>query len=352
MTDKGADKHLRIFFNQVMIGVGIAAFLVHAIFLYIFSYCAVRELVYFNVASLLLFVAVTVLSLRKWTATAFALTGFEVILHAITATYYIGWDSGFHFYTILLIPVVLFGPRSFWFTKLPLVVVTLVTYMYMMFQFKFNTAPVYALSYVVTSGLHMANTAISLLFLCFLCGIYNLVVHQSARRMYQLANTDALSGLRNRRSILETADIELQKQLSKGNFRPEFHVLICDIDYFKKVNDTHGHDAGDAVIRAVADVLKTNATRSDYCARWGGEEFLIIVPNKKRQDALDIAEAIREQVEALVINHEELALRATMTLGVCSMRRKETLADAIDRADKALYNGKQSGRNRVVFSNE
>ena len=352
MTDKGADKHLRVFFNQVMIGVGIAAFLVHAIFLYVFYYCKVQELVYFNIVSLAVFVAVTALSLRKWTATAFALTGFEVILHAIAATYYIGWDSGFHFYTILLIPVVLFGPRSFWFTKLPLIAVTFVTYLYMMFQFKFNEAPVYALSYIVVSGLHMTNTAISLLFLCFLCGIYNLVVHQSARRMYQLANTDALSGLRNRRSIMETAEIELNKQASKGKFRPDFSVVICDIDYFKRVNDTHGHDAGDAVIRAVAEVLKDNSPRSDYCARWGGEEFLLIMPNKTRQDAIDISERIRGQVEALVIAHEDLRLQATMTFGVCSLRRRETVTDAIDRADKALYAGKQSGRNRVVFADE
>ena len=79
---------------------------------------------------------------------------------------------------------------------------------------------------------------------------------------------------------------------------------------------------------------------------------MLIMPNKTRQDAIDISERIRGQVEALVIAHEDLRLQATMTFGVCSLRRRETVTDAIDRADKALYAGKQSGRNRVVFADE
>lgn len=347
---KGADRHLRTFFNQVMIGVGIAAFFVHAVFLYIFHHSAVRELFYFNIASLLLFVVVTTLSLNRWTAVAFALTGVEVILHAVAAVYYIGWDSGFHFYIILLVPVILFGSRSFWFTKLPLLFIACAVYIALEFQLKYNAAPVYTLSYVTVSGLHLANSAIFLMFLSFLCGIYSLVVHQSVQRMYQLANSDMLSGLKNRRAILETADVVITKQLSRGYVKPDAHFVICDIDHFKRVNDTYGHEAGDAVIRAVADVLQSAAPVPDYCARWGGEEFLILIPALAADKVATSLERIRAGVEILKVQHEEHTLCVTMTFGVARMRRKETVVECIDRADKALYNGKQTGRNKVVFT--
>ena len=352
MKERSADRHLTAVFNQVMIGVSIAAFFVHVIFLYAFYQFGVTELFYFNIASIAIFVVGTILSLRQYTATAFALTCVEVTAHAITATYFIGWDTGFHFYIILLIPVVLFGPRNFWTTKLPLNVAVCVIYLCMEFQFKFNSVPAYDLDTAVVSTLHLANSAISLLFLSFLCGIYNLVVRQSSGDMYRLANTDALSGLKNRRSITATIDRELDKQLAQKKLKPEMHFVICDIDYFKRINDTHGHDAGDQVIRSIAELIQNHSPRPDFCARWGGEEFLIVFPNASRQDVLAEVEALRERIQKTLIIHEDKTLNVTMTFGVCSMRRKETAADSIDRADKALYAGKQTGRNKVVFANE
>jgi diguanylate cyclase (GGDEF)-like protein len=170
--------------------------------------------------------------------------------------------------------------------------------------------------------------------------------------MYRLANTDALSGLKNRRSITATIDRELDKQLAQKKLKPEMHFVICDIDYFKRINDTHGHDAGDQVIRTIAGLIQVHSPRSDFCARWGGEEFLIVFPNKTRQEVMVTIETLREEVQRTSIPHEDKKLSVTMTFGVCSMRRKETAADAIDRADKALYAGKQTGRNKVVFANE
>jgi diguanylate cyclase (GGDEF)-like protein/PAS domain S-box-containing protein len=161
------------------------------------------------------------------------------------------------------------------------------------------------------------------------------------------AVTDELTGLPNRREFLEVTEkiLKSSEQLS---------VLMLDIDFFKKVNDTYGHDAGDEVLRALAKV-GMSATRSmDLFARWGGEEFVVALPGADVEQARAIAEKLREAIEKQDFRHEwriEQAIPFTVSIGVATRAPGEHDLDAImKRADQALYKAKGQGRNRVVVA--
>jgi diguanylate cyclase (GGDEF)-like protein len=162
------------------------------------------------------------------------------------------------------------------------------------------------------------------------------------------ARTDALTGLRNRRAMEEAAGAEVKRGARTG---AALSVIICDIDHFKQVNDRYGHDVGDQVIRVVADVLKGIARESDALGRWGGEEFLAILPDTEENAAAMVAERMRLAVEAAKMPMDR---RVTMSFGVAGLTPGGSdparWQEAVRRADDAMYRAKDAGRNRVMFA--
>lgn len=148
------------------------------------------------------------------------------------------------------------------------------------------------------------------------------------------ANTDSLTGLPNRRMLNEL----LENQLRQSEV---FCILLVDIDYFKAVNDSYGHDRGDEVLRRVAAALQLHARETDIVGRWGGEEFLVLLPFADARACAEIAERLRSQVEAL----RPTGLPVSISLGGTMRRTRDTLPSLIKRADQALYLAKTSGRN-------
>jgi diguanylate cyclase (GGDEF)-like protein len=125
---------------------------------------------------------------------------------------------------------------------------------------------------------------------------------------------------------------------------------MVDIDHFKRVNDTHGHPAGDTVIKELADVATRTLRPSDILARYGGEEFVVSLPDTDQEQALVVAERLRKAVEATAVVSEAGAIRFTVSIGVAICTHRTPLKDAIERADKALFAAKRNGRNRVEVS--
>jgi diguanylate cyclase (GGDEF)-like protein len=162
----------------------------------------------------------------------------------------------------------------------------------------------------------------------------------------QLALTDVLTGLPNRRAINEWA----KRQLS-GAVRHEFPfwVVMGDLDQFKLVNDTFGHDAGDAVLKKFAEVLQANSRQCDICGRIGGDEFLIIISFADEIGARQAIERIREQVQACVFTFGGQEIGVTASFGIAGYRRGEDsdFERLVGRADGALYRAKRLGRNRI-----
>ncbi len=163
-----------------------------------------------------------------------------------------------------------------------------------------------------------------------------------------MANTDYLTGVYNRRHLMDTMNV-IHANAIRGNF--EYTVGILDIDFFKKVNDTYGHDIGDAVIKDLAHMLKTTFRSSDIVSRIGGEEFCIVLPNTKDHDSIATFEKIRSIIENRSIttkSHGEI--KYTISIGVCA-RLSTTFDEMMKEADEMLYEAKQSGRNRVCIKN-
>lgn len=156
---------------------------------------------------------------------------------------------------------------------------------------------------------------------------------------------DHLTGLLNRRGL----DLHFSKVLKSVSSSSPLTLMLIDVDYFKQINDKHGHDIGDACLVEVASTLKESLRDNDIIARFGGEEFLIVLPNTPKTEANFIAEKIRQTIADG--EYSTLKLPLTITLGITETTQpNDTTLKVIKRADKALYKGKDKGRNRLEWS--
>jgi diguanylate cyclase (GGDEF)-like protein/PAS domain S-box-containing protein len=169
-----------------------------------------------------------------------------------------------------------------------------------------------------------------------------------AERVLYLSRHDPLTGLLNRRSLQERFEAERLRSRRSGS---PYSAIMLDIDGFKRFNDEHGHECGDVVLREAARAMAGSARATDSVGRWGGEEFLVLLPETALAGALELAEKIRSRIESLDVAYGGESLRVTMTAGAAESRGPEESADGcIRRADEALLAGKAAGRNRVEGS--
>lgn len=167
-----------------------------------------------------------------------------------------------------------------------------------------------------------------------------------------MANTDELTGLCNRRYFMELAQREIHR--AKRSQRP-LSLVMADVDHFKSVNDNLGHDAGDIALRALASVMRTCIRESDICARIGGEEFIVLLPETGRHYAKQAAERLRERMEGTRIEYQETTIHITLSLGLTTWQPEleetapatATLDCLLKNGDIALYAAKTNGRNRL-----
>lgn len=165
------------------------------------------------------------------------------------------------------------------------------------------------------------------------------------RRLKATANTDVLTGLPNRRAILEAMEAEWSVSIGSG---APLSVIMIDVDHFKQVNDRHGHDVGDEVLREIARVLRANIRQGEDVARLGGEEFLVICPNTRHDQAVIGAERMRQAIERQLIHAGSFTGAVTASFGVAErLAAMQDCVQLLKRADEAVYRAKASGRNAV-----
>jgi diguanylate cyclase (GGDEF)-like protein/PAS domain S-box-containing protein len=172
------------------------------------------------------------------------------------------------------------------------------------------------------------------------------VEHINTQELIDAALTDPLTGLHNRRG--------LEGRAEAIHFRPGGVPLtqvwiMVDIDHFKRVNDTYGHEAGDEVLKAVAEALRSTARGADIVARFGGEEFVLVLPDTSAEMAVRIAERLRLAIAALSTEVDGQVIRVTASFGVAQRAAQESQLEVLERADAALYSSKEGGRNRVTM---
>lgn len=158
----------------------------------------------------------------------------------------------------------------------------------------------------------------------------------------RLATTDILTGAYNRTLFDEIIGREIERV---KRYRNPLSVIMLDVDNFKQVNDTFGHNAGDSVLKKIADIVRRVMRKVDYFMRWGGEEFLIISAETDREQAYTLAERIRKRIGKYKFDHIE---KITISCGVAEYRARDSENSLIKRADDAMYTAKRAGRNRVV----
>lgn len=333
-------------FQALLKGIAVVAGLTHVSFLALFTWARVEALAVVNVASILSYVWVFVLAHQGNASRAWAVTVIEVLAHAIVAVMVIGWDSGFHLYILLVIPVGVVSAIRPLPLKMATVVAVAFTYMALDILTR-HSSPPRELPMVVLDGLHYFNVLGAMLILVFLAGYYYYLNIQAEAALHKMASTDPLTGLRNRRAVHE---VIRQEECRVRRTSEPLAFALCDIDHFKSVNDTHGHDAGDEVLKAVSKALSDSVREMDVVARWGGEEFLVVMPNTPVPGSELVAERLRNRVETLELHVNGKALRVSITMGVALLCDGETSEQAIARADRALYDGKHAGRNRVMMA--
>jgi diguanylate cyclase (GGDEF)-like protein len=173
-------------------------------------------------------------------------------------------------------------------------------------------------------------------------------VHALQAMLQEQAIRDPLSGLYNRRYLDETLDRELARALREGY---PVSIVMCDIDHFKTLNDTYGHQAGDEVIRSLSRFMREQARASDILCRYGGEEFLLVLPGMSPDNAIERIDAWRKKFSEQRVIFGPFELAATLSMGISSYpAHGETPELLIAAADQALYLAKRKGRNRIEHS--
>jgi len=165
------------------------------------------------------------------------------------------------------------------------------------------------------------------------------------------ATTDPLTGLRNRRCFFEKAEEMLGLH---QRYKTDLSILMIDIDHFKTINDSLGHDGGDAVLQRFAEVLSSMVREVDMVARFGGEEFAVLLPDTKRLGAAVLAERTRAAIERTVFEYQDNKLSVTASIGMASIASENvaSISELISVADNRLYLAKKHGRNRICVDNE
>ncbi len=320
-----------------------------------FAQFAIYPMVALNICSVLLYLLCYVsVQMGKSLLWVFNLSYAEIIIHAVIAALLIGTDSGFSLYLIAILPLGYYAVYNFNASE------KAINPMYYVISSVFAFCFVrVASSYIkpcysygdsrVDKAIYIMNffvavVAIVVFFSTLLNQIKfleNLRLHQN-KQLEALSKTDSLTGLANRRTIEERyAQAEALKE--------GYALILGDIDDFKKVNDTYGHNIGDNVLKAVAEVFKNAVRGGDTVCRWGGEEILIFLPRCSIENATERAQDIVQNIRNMEMETMDgKTFHVTMTLGVAVSTEAEEFTEAVRIADERLYTGKQNGKNQVV----
>jgi len=328
---------------------------IHSLFIYLFSYLGNGFMMKYNIISTLVFLVAFVLNRKGWHQFALFLILFEIPVHASLAIHFIGWDSGFSVYLMALIPLICFYPN--WSHVLKIVLSILVTVFSLGLKYySVENVAVMPVADDILNNLYYMNSFFFYVVLVFLSLYYALAANRaqdelqlSYEEINKLARTDTLTSLSNRRDTLER--IELEALRCERN-KCETAIILADIDDFKKFNDQYGHDCGDYVLVAVADSIEHMLRRDDHVGRWGGEEFIIVLPDTSREKAAQVVELLRQNISSNKFIYKDEEHHVSLTFGISLCKHSMNIGKAINDADRALLKGTRNGKDQVVFSED
>ena len=344
-------------YRATFLSAGVA----HSFFLIFFIIVRQYPMAVFNVFSIALYVFGTFLSVPKgsenikfgWIVAFYI----EIMLHATICSILMGWATGFHLYSIAVLPIAAYlifltAPIKRFIITMSIMTGVVVVLMggCMVYLGIFGSveqlenAQVTLIAYVNGS---FAGAIILIFTLLFVLEVATMLRKLDAanKRLEFIATHDALTGLYNRHSLKK-----LFHELEES--KEPYCIIMGDIDDFKKVNDTYGHDCGDTVLKSVAEVITHNIGENDTACRWGGEEMLIVMWGEQ-ESCFNAVSAIKDKINALRIPAKDTQVAVSMTFGFVNRMEEDLGIEAlISVADSRLYIGKRSGKNVIITQNK
>ena len=338
----------------------LSASVMHAFFLFFFITVGEYFMAVFNVFSIALYAVGAVLSVPKdsdtikfgWIVAFYS----EIMVHATLCSLLMGWGTGFHLYSIAVLPVAAYllfltAPIKKFAVTLAIMtgVVALLMggcMLYLGFFESFEHLGESEVLLIAYINAFFAGATILMFTLLFVLEVSTMLrkLDTANKRLEYIATHDALTGLYNRHSLKK-----LFHELEQS--QEPFCVILGDIDNFKKVNDTYGHDCGDTVLKSVADVISGNIGEKDTACRWGGEEMLIVMWGEQER-CFNAVSVIKDKINALQITSDDKQVKVSMTFGFADRTEKDLGIEAlISVADSRLYIGKRSGKNVIITEN-
>lgn len=299
--------------------------------------------------SFILFLALFVFSYHCSTFMSYCALNASVLLWTILNIYYFGWNIGIQHFLVVLLVFVFFSKYKHEKGKIFYAVFLFWLRMFLYFYCQTHESGI-ALDIRVNNAMQMINS----LFIFWCLGLTAYLFSNNTqelegklieynRKLMKQANTDTLTGLYNRRRTMEY----LEKLLAESD--AQISICLCDIDLFKRVNDTYGHDVGDEVLKTIADTFRKNLPPDSFISRWGGEEFLLIFPRMNGDEACTALEIFRQKLRGIVFDGGTETFSITLTFGLVEYDFRSDITTLLKEADEKLYLGKENGRDRIVF---
>lgn len=335
-------------FRVVTHHIYIFSFAVHAVLMGLFLFLRADVLAAYNLVSCSVFALCLRMNRTARYPTAFLIAVVEVVVHSTLCVLFIGWETGFHYFILAIIPFCIVVPGL----SLPrktLTAVALVAVYAVVYVLAAQIPAQYALSDTIVLMLKYANLVLTFAAFSFLVHFLSQASEESERRVTEASRTDYLTGVLNRRGMAERLEAARATAMRSAQ---QLSVIIGDLDHFKQVNDRYGHNCGDQVLVEATECLRTPLRNGDVVSRWGGEEFLILLPDTSASGARTVGEKLLQSFRASKFVCSTVQFSMTITLGAATFRGNESVETLIGRADRALYSGKQSGRDRLVRDEE
>jgi len=338
---------------------GLCGLVIHLSFIFLFYLIDIIPMSLVNIASALIWILAIRANYYGKHSHAIYLGYFEIIIHASLAISYLGLHSGFQFYMWPVIVLAIINPEAS--PKKAVASAILCTFVYAFLKLYYADFVYTGLSASTLTTICMLNLFTSAGSL--IIGTYNVrrMNEQQQDKLVRLANIDELTGLNNRRYFNNY--LEDYTKLAKRN-HSVFCIALCDVDFFKKINDAYGHHVGDIALQQISNFLQQNTRQTDIVCRWGGEEFMILFPDTTLENVLPVLEKIRINLHSSIdITQDSLIAltdkltqapldHVTMSFGLVQSQNNiddiQNSNDAlIHKADRLLYQAKRSGRNCI-----
>ncbi len=337
------EKKVNVYKMLILFGI-----LIHCVFQIIFSLLSHYAMSGYNafVAAIFLYSFYFLRQKKKHVEINIILCFVASTLFVLLSLYFFGWDQEFQNWLMTFVTISFLLPlyeKRKWFKAIGIINFVLYPICYS-FQLDRDAVPLPVWAHNAFLFTNIIFPFLMIMYLSKILNINKAVEEHLLREIKRMAHFDTLTGLYNRRKMDEIiAEIEDEIR-AKG---ASYYVAFVDVDDFKRINDTYGHDVGDKVLARTAKAIKQALSGDDFIARWGGEEFLILLKEEAEDPRLAL-ERISQSIRDIEIDSYP-DIRITATIGVAAAKEQEDINAAIQKADENMYIGKRSGKNRVVF---